>query len=419
MRPRAIEQSSRPGYRRGIVREEVDPGDLHASRGRQRRVLHVAAKLLPRTQTFVAERMQGCRFTPTALCWGKEQDSLPVPCSHLVLDEERMVAPLNGLPSSIRWPIGWVVRRYIRLRALRSLSPDVVHVHFGHIGLWLDRECVHLGTPLVVSFYGRDAGAMPRDPEIARKYKRLFANVSELTAEGPALARRLIELGADPRRVKLLPLSLPAWAMEPPPPRSASEPGALRLLLVARFVEKKGVDVAIEAVAAARQRGAAVTLEIVGDGELRPALVGLVRERDLADVVIFSGFRPHAELPEIFARADVLIQPSRTASDGDTEGGAPTVLIEAQAHELPIIATRHADIPNVTRDGRTGLLADEDDVDTLAGHIHRLAYEVDLRRRMGMEGRRFVLRRHSPGVLMRLRERIYREAIRRASASRC
>lgn len=82
------------------------------------------------------------------------------------------------------------------------------------------------------------------------------------------------------------------------------------------------------------------------------------------DSVRFHGLLAHDKYCALLERADVGLQPSRTAADGDTEGGAPTVLLEMQAAGKPVIATRHVDIPSVVAD--EDALADENDVDDIA-----------------------------------------------------
>ena len=72
-------------------------------------------------------------------------------------------------------------------------------------------------------------------------------------------------------------------------------------------------------------------------------------------------------------RHHVFLSPSVTASDGDTEGGAPVSLIEMSASGMMIVSTTHCDIPGVILDGKTGLLAPERDVD---GLVERLQWIV-------------------------------------------
>jgi colanic acid/amylovoran biosynthesis glycosyltransferase len=90
------------------------------------------------------------------------------------------------------------------------------------------------------------------------------------------------------------------------------------------------------------------------------------------------GFQPFRVLLEEAYLHHVFLSPSVTASDGDTEGGAPVSIIEMAASGMPIVTTRHCDIPAVVIDGVTGLLADERDVD---GLVQRLGWLVDNRDR--------------------------------------
>jgi colanic acid/amylovoran biosynthesis glycosyltransferase len=106
---------------------------------------------------------------------------------------------------------------------------------------------------------------------------------------------------------------------------------------------------------------------------------------------------------------DVLLAPSREAEDGDTEGGAPVVLVDAAATGMPIVATRHADIPAVVIDGVTGLLAAERDVEALSELLGRIASEPGLAERLGTAGRARVEACFDVRVLGRRLAGIYEE----------
>jgi colanic acid/amylovoran biosynthesis glycosyltransferase len=116
---------------------------------------------------------------------------------------------------------------------------------------------------------------------------------------------------------------------------------------VARFVEKKGVDMTIRALRRLRAPAAGAVLTLIGDGPLREELESLVRQEGLERRVRFLGWKSHDETQELLLNSHLIVQPSRTASDGDTEGGAPYVLLEAQASGLCLVASRHADIPSI------------------------------------------------------------------------
>jgi colanic acid/amylovoran biosynthesis glycosyltransferase len=104
---------------------------------------------------------------------------------------------------------------------------------------------------------------------------------------------------------------------------------------------------------------------------------------------------------------DIIFQPSVTASNGDSEGGAPTILIEAQAAGMPVLSTDHADIPEIVLDGKTGLLAREGDVEDIAAKLQWLLQNRDKWREMGFLGREHVSKQHSIHDQIRLLEELY------------
>jgi colanic acid/amylovoran biosynthesis glycosyltransferase len=102
--------------------------------------------------------------------------------------------------------------------------------------------------------------------------------------------------------------------------------------------------------------------------------------------------------------------PSRTARDGDQEG-TPTVICEGSAAQLPVVSTRHAGIPEQVDDGATGLLADERDHQTLAGHLVALAADPDRRAAYGAAGRAKMLREYSVAALRGNLQAVYDELL--------
>jgi colanic acid/amylovoran biosynthesis glycosyltransferase len=177
----------------------------------------------------------------------------------------------------------------------------------------------------------------------------------------------------------------------------------------ARLVEKKGVDLAIRAYAEAYVDLPASQLWIVGDGPERSQLETLAARTGL-DSIHFFGEVSHESYRQLASQAHVCIQPSRTASDGDTEGGAPTVLVEMQAVGVPIVATRHADIPFVVADADR--LVDEEDVSGLARELVRTASLDELERQArAKQARTFVEENHDARLIARRIEALYAEAM--------
>jgi colanic acid/amylovoran biosynthesis glycosyltransferase len=148
---------------------------------------------------------------------------------------------------------------------------------------------------------------------------------------------------------------------------------------VASIREKKGHIDTVRAFLHARSQCPGLHLTLVGtDPEGRRAeLQRLIDAAGAAADVSFQERVEFADLHALLAEHDVFIHPSCVAADGDCEGGAPVVLLDAQAVGLPVIATRHCDIPREVIDGVTGLLSAEHDWSSLARTIVRFYSMAD------------------------------------------
>jgi colanic acid/amylovoran biosynthesis glycosyltransferase len=148
---------------------------------------------------------------------------------------------------------------------------------------------------------------------------------------------------------------------------------------------------------------------LIGDGELRPRIEALVQELGIADEVLFLGAQPHVRFREELLRCHLFLSPSVTAADGDTEGGAPVGIIEARATGMPVVATTHADIPEVICHGKTGWLAPERDVAELTSHLAGLLSQPETWPAMGERGHRHIEAQYNLSVQAQRLESIYDE----------
>jgi colanic acid/amylovoran biosynthesis glycosyltransferase len=254
----------------------------------------------------------------------------------------------------------------------------------------------------VTTFYGHDLSDS-RDLD----YERLFRDGALFICEGPAMLEHLVGLGCPRSRIRLVRIGLDLGQFSFQPKRR-SRP--LVMVQACRFVEKKGVDLSIRAFAVALTRLPPSELWLIGDGDLRSELEMLAAELGISDSVRFLGMLSHVQYREAIQRADICLQPSRTASDGDTEGGAPTVLLEMQACGIPVVSTRHADIPFVVADPRR--LVQEGDVEGLADELVRLSEISDDEWLASLEkARAFVESRHDARIVAAELEQVYRDAL--------
>jgi colanic acid/amylovoran biosynthesis glycosyltransferase len=137
----------------------------------------------------------------------------------------------------------------------------------------------------------------------------------------------------------------------------------------------------------------------------------MIRRRELEPIVTLLGYQPYERLLDEAYRHDVFLSPSVTASDGDTEGGAPVAIIDMAATGLPVVSSKHCDIPEVVKDGVTGLLAEERDVEGLAERLIMLARDADLRRTMGKAARQHVEENYDVRRLVPRLEKVYKRLL--------
>jgi colanic acid/amylovoran biosynthesis glycosyltransferase len=308
--------------------------------------------------------------------------------------------------------LGWPSNDLLRAEEyLRRESPRLLHAHFGLLGVKTRELAKYLGLPLITSFYGVDASKQAVDPAHREGFARLFLEGELFLAEGSAMRERLARLGCPREKIRIqhLGVDLARFTCRERKPPEAGAP--LRVLFCGRFVEKKGLPDALAAVRQALDAGCPIAFRIVGGGPLQAEIERLIAEHSLAPHVTLAGILDHASYRRELEVAHVLLQPSRTARDGDTEGGAPTVLLEAQAAGLPVVSTTHADIPEYVSDGKSGILVDEGDVTGLARALEELARKPALLGKMGKEGRLHVEKNYDIGREARALERIYEEVL--------
>jgi colanic acid/amylovoran biosynthesis glycosyltransferase len=256
----------------------------------------------------------------------------------------------------------------------------VVHSHFGFTA-WLDRVAVRRrGVGHVVTFYGYDVGALPtREPIWRERYDDLFGSVSLVLCEGESMAASIADLGCPPHKIKVHRIGIDPNAF-PFYPRTLEKDETPIILMAARFAEKKGIPDGLAAIA---QMDRNARVRIVG-GTTGPRsrrekrrILEAIDAHSLGERVDMLGELPHDELIEEALRCHVFLAPSKRASSGDIEGGAPVTLIEMMATGMPIVSTRHCDIPNVVVDGLTGLLAPEGHVEALAARLDEMVSRSD------------------------------------------
>lgn len=281
-------------------------------------------------------------------------------------------------------------------RVLAAGGFDVAHVHMGVVSpfAWdMADLTTDLGLPTALTWHCvLDRAARPLGPAVRRWARRgaVLSAVSGFAAEGVRHAAKgetvaVLPNGIDPSlwAPPLVALRGGAGAAPQDPVRAPAslETRPVRLVTATRLAPRKRVGALLGVVAAARRRlgPGAMTLDVYGEGPLRPWLEARVNALGLDDVVRLRGRVSRAELAAAWSRADAYLSPTRLEAFG-------IAALEARTAGLPVIARADSGVREVITDGVSGLLAPDDA--GLADALVRIVADDTLRTRIAAHNRR-------------------------------
>jgi colanic acid/amylovoran biosynthesis glycosyltransferase len=284
---------------------------------------------------------------------------------------------------------------------LARLRPDVVHFE------WNTAATTYLplfdvwGCPVVVSCHGSDLTVYPRAPGWAHYSERLPELLRRVTLAhcvSDSLRREAIGYGLDPAKARVIHQGVDPELFRPAngQRRNGRE---LHVLAVGWMWWVKGYEYALLAIRGLVDRGVPVRFEVLGgdpdsdggQGGEHSRLRHTVADLGLEERVHFAGAVPSEEVAHRLRQAHVLLLSS-------VDEGLPTVVLEAMASGVPVVATECGGVAEAVTDGREGFLVAPRDSDALADALFRLWRDPGLRARMGEAGRatatsRFTLQR--------------------------
>lgn len=290
---------------------------------------------------------------------------------------------------------------------------DLIHGHFGPRILqgaaWLKRR-----VPMIVSTYGYDVGRLLRDPCWIARYRWASEQGVVFVALARFMEARLLGLGFPRERVRRIHLGIDLAEHRYDPHPAPAEP---RFVFIGRFVDKKGTDILIEALAhLARDHPTQAKLDLIGNGPNESALRQQVEELGISQRVRFIGVVPFAILFDYLRGCTALVQPSVVAPDGDVEG-APMVLMTAQAGGVPCVTTRHSGNPETIPPVGQRFVVPERDAPALAAAMKAMIDQSAAERTtLQQAGRDWIAAHFDLRKTVEQYAALYRELITRASA---
>jgi colanic acid/amylovoran biosynthesis glycosyltransferase len=278
------------------------------------------------------------------------------------------------------------------ISSLKKNKIGVVLAQYGTTAHRIVEICKHLNLPLITHFHGYDA-SKTSVIKSCDNYKEVFNYSSYVVAVSIAMKNKLLQLGCPEYKLvynvygpadeflKVLPIF--------------TKP---QFIAVGRFVDKKAPYYLILAFNKVVKQYPQAQLLMAGTGDLLASCKNLVRYFNLNNNVKFLGVIKQNEYINYLKESIAFVQHSITAENGDSEG-TPVAILEASAAGLPVISTRHAGIPDIIEDGKSGFLVDEHDVAGMANKMVQILRDQDNAKRMGKIGKdniqkNFTLERH-------------------------
>jgi glycosyltransferase involved in cell wall biosynthesis len=247
----------------------------------------------------------------------------------------------------------------------RALGTDHIHAHFASYPALAAWVCHRLtGTPYSFTAHAHDIYVHPFGVRRRAAQAAFVVSISDFNQRllrdlAPEAAPiHVVHCGVDTDSYRFAPHAPPAT-------------GPVRALCVASLREKKGHRVLFEALASNSPALDRIELDLVGDGPLRKELETVADRLGLSSRIRFHGDLTELAVTKMLQQADLFVLPSVIERNGDTEG-IPVALMEAMATGLPVVASRLTGVPELVRDGETGLTADPGDVQGLANKIMEL-----------------------------------------------
>jgi colanic acid/amylovoran biosynthesis glycosyltransferase len=333
----------------------------------------------------------------------------PVPLAVAMIPVVLLRCLANAPSRTLRYLVrGWrtlgprVAWKLITDAEVVIFGPDLVHLQFGTLARTQAYIGELLGCAVVASFQGADInfgglGTPGYYDDLWRRAHGIHFSSRDLLAR--AVRRGMLP---DGREAVINPsVDARVFAPQPRPPRGERP---LRVLSVGRLHWKKGYEHALVSIRRLQEAGIQTEYRIIGEGEYREAIEATARELGVDDRVCLLGRQPALRVREEMQDADVLLHAA-------VSEGFCIVALEAQAMQLPVVASDADGLPDNVVDGETGFVVPRRDPIALAERVAVLAHNDGLRRQMGESGRRRALARFAPEARIEAFERLYRDAL--------
>ncbi len=272
-------------------------------------------------------------------------------------------------------------------KVIKSFQPDLIHCHYassyGLIGV-LSRF-----KAIFTSVWGNDIYDFPRKSLIHKKAIEFVLSKSDKIFSTSKIMAEEISKYTD-KSIKVIPFGIDTNLFKPTEVKKIFDPDTLIIGAVKSLSYKYGNDVAIKAFKIVKEKLPSYKLKLllVGDGILRTKIEKLVRDLNLTQDVIFTGFLPHSQVTLYHNMIDIHIYPSVWESFGVSN-------LEAAACEKVQVASKIGGFSEILNDGIDSFLVSPDSPEEFAEKIILLIKDQNLRIKMGKQAREHVIKNYN------------------------
>lgn len=380
-------------------------------KGKTRCVAVYSTKIMAYSHVFIRRQIMAFSLWRPIVVGGKVLNELSLDGIQTI--ETRKPFLLGEIKELLLWHFSWAPRLE---KHLAEENVEVFHAHFGNSAYAILPFVRKVKIPFVVTFHGMDAAHIAPLEGVSRKeklypdralrqrHKKLFSQADAILCVSEHVMNCLRRAGAPEEKLQKHYIGVEVPDKEQVFPLRA-DLEILRILFVGRFVEKKGIFDLLAALESLSFSN--FELVMIGGGESSAVEEWLERLPGKCEML---GVVDQGRVREEMMQSSVLVVPSKTSRGGDQEG-LPTVIPEAMACGLPVLATRHAGIPEIVFGDETGILIDENSPEQLARAlemIYRKEIDCELLAKNAYE---FVSHNFNVSVQSGLLEEIYNSVV--------
>lgn len=276
-------------------------------------------------------------------------------------------------------PFGYYLNLSILKRKLNLINPDLLHTHYAS-GYGTLARLVRF-KPLLLSVWGSDVYEFPENNHINKYILSKNLAAADYIYSTSHNMKMQTERYIKPKNpINVVPFGVDLNVFFP---KSSRDSGYITIGMVKRMAPIYGPEFLLQAFASISSKYPNARLIFVGGGPQEDGLKKMAKSLNISEDCHFIGSVPHDEVPKLLNRFDIFCAPSISESFG-------VAVIEASACGLPVIVSNVGGLPEVVKDGETGIIVPLKNVNALAQALELLIEDKELRLSMGEHGRRYI-----------------------------